>query len=480
MMDPPDTSSLSWLIGTAFFILIMATMATVLSWIGRTTEQQTVNQYLFGGKKMSTLPIAVSFIASAVSSLQLLEIPMEVYLHGTTQLLSALISLYIAIIVVIRFILPQIHNQQYNSLFEFLEIRFSKNTRAIIAAAFVLKTVVAAVSPKPVLILLNGLWTFNLVLSGFQSIVWCQCLSMMSIVVGLAFAIFIGWHSVGGFNEVLEIASSGGRLEIFDINPSPFAWSTFWTTIIGMSASWLYYLGANPGSYQKLISIRKEKNAAEALVWFGVGLTFVKLLMVFLGLTLYAEFSDCDPLSNKEVSKAFLVLHYIWKISNERYNYLALIFMIDVMCVAYSFTSSSLNTVSGIIYEDFAKRSYLKEPTEQQATTCIRKITFLLGALVTMLSLFYNDLDPVLSQLLLSVLRFTDGVIVAIFFIGFLRIRIMRSKATITGSWLLARACATALIVYCVLWSLESGDIQFSTKPMSTVGCPGTYRRIHS
>lgn len=59
----PDTSSLSWLIGTAFFILIMATMATVLSWIGRTTEQQTVNQYLFGGKKMSTLPIAVSFIA---------------------------------------------------------------------------------------------------------------------------------------------------------------------------------------------------------------------------------------------------------------------------------------------------------------------------------------------------------------------------------------------------------------------------------
>lgn len=55
---------------------------------------------------------------SAVSSLQLLEIPMEVYLHGTTQLLSALISLYIAIIVVIRFILPQIHNQQYNSLFE--------------------------------------------------------------------------------------------------------------------------------------------------------------------------------------------------------------------------------------------------------------------------------------------------------------------------------------------------------------------------
>nr|XP_018916163.1 PREDICTED: sodium-coupled monocarboxylate transporter 2-like isoform X2 [Bemisia tabaci] len=463
MMDPPDTSSLSWLSGTAFFILIMATMATVLSWIGRTKEQQTVNQYLFGGKKMSTSPIAVSFIASAVSSLQILEIPMEVYLHGTTQLLGALISLYIAIIVVIRFILPQIHNQQYNSLFEFLQIRFSKNTRAIIAAAFVLKTVlyipfviaipvarfsrIAAVSPKPVLILLNGLWTFNLVLSGFQSIVWCQCLSMMSIVVGLAFAIFIGWHSVGGFNEVLEIASSGGRLEIFDINPSSFAWSTFWTTIIGMSASWLYYLGANPGSYQKLISIRKEKNAAEALVWFGVGLTFVKLLMVFLGLTLYAEFSGCDPLSNKEVSKAFLVLHYIWKISNERYNYLALIFMIDSMCVAYSFMSSNLNTVSGIIYEDFVKRSYLKEPTEQQATTCIRKITFLVGALVTLLSLFYNDLDPVLSQ------------------------------ATITGSWLLARACATALIVYCVLWSLESGDIQFSTKPMSTVGCPGNIQK---
>lgn len=96
--------------------------------------------YLVGGRKMKTIPVAMSLIASLVSGIGLLGTSTEIYLFGSGYMFIHIAMILMAL--VLHFVLlPVFHELKLTSMYEYLERRFDKNMRILGSVMFVVKTV---------------------------------------------------------------------------------------------------------------------------------------------------------------------------------------------------------------------------------------------------------------------------------------------------------------------------------------------------
>ncbi|KAG8247930.1 hypothetical protein J6590_051230 [Homalodisca vitripennis] len=80
-------------------------------------KQKTFKDYMQGGKTMGVFPTSMSFVASLISGIALLGIPVEVYLHGTQVFLGNLASIAVSVIAGV-FYLPVYFDLQLHSIFQ--------------------------------------------------------------------------------------------------------------------------------------------------------------------------------------------------------------------------------------------------------------------------------------------------------------------------------------------------------------------------
>uniref|UniRef100_A0A1B6D7G6 Sodium-dependent multivitamin transporter n=1 Tax=Clastoptera arizonana TaxID=38151 RepID=A0A1B6D7G6_9HEMI len=98
-------------------------------------QQNTVSEYLLGGKKMSIFPLTMSLVASHVSGITLLGVPAETYVFGTQYYVVFFSSIAISFLAV-YFYIPVLYNLQLNSVYEYLELRFNRSVRILASLTF--------------------------------------------------------------------------------------------------------------------------------------------------------------------------------------------------------------------------------------------------------------------------------------------------------------------------------------------------------
>ncbi|XP_075225801.1 sodium-coupled monocarboxylate transporter 1-like [Lycorma delicatula] len=91
-------------------------------------KQNTVSEYMHGGKNMGVFPVTMSLLTSHVSSTSILILPSEVYAYGT-QMVATYIFTFVIIYIVSSFYLPVFYKLQLNSPYEYLEKRFNHTVR---------------------------------------------------------------------------------------------------------------------------------------------------------------------------------------------------------------------------------------------------------------------------------------------------------------------------------------------------------------
>lgn len=124
--------------------------------------------------------------------------------------------------------------------------------------------------------------------------VWTDAFQMVVMIVGFLTVLIQGSNHVGGFDNVLEQARNGSRLDIveyvqcyfscfikfnymtlyndnsvtvipfvlchsFDVDP--LRRHTFWTIAVGGTFTWLGIYGVNQSTIQRCISCKTEKHA---------------------------------------------------------------------------------------------------------------------------------------------------------------------------------------------------------------------------
>ncbi|XP_068618600.1 sodium-coupled monocarboxylate transporter 2-like isoform X2 [Battus philenor] len=380
-----------------FGINLGVIIGVILYFIFVNKKYNTVAGFLFGGKNMSVISISLALIASHLTSITLLGVPVEIYLRGTQYWASALSLIVVTFLTAVIY-LPVFHKLQLSSSFEYLEIRFSTHTRTIAAVLFVIsKLMLLPIVPYVPLL------AFRLVtnpLAGRITAVICVSCATFSAVGGLRAIVSMGivttFLAVAGtalpsglallpmgFKRMWEIASHGGRLVLYDPDPELAHHTSFFAVTLALSTNWLWKTALSQSTLQKLLAVPTIGKARLCLAISCAGVILMKLLSCFLGLALYAWYAGCDPLRTGQIKKhEQLVPHFLNNLA-AMFPGICGIFIIAIFSATAGCIASLINSISGVLFEEFI-RPWMPQSTSE-LTCCKIMKGALSGCLLSLL-----------------------------------------------------------------------------------------------
>ncbi|XP_066991696.2 sodium-coupled monocarboxylate transporter 2 [Anabrus simplex] len=466
------------------FALMLAVSALIGVYFGCFgSRQKTTSEYLMGGKKMKILPVAVSLVASHISAITLLGLPSEVYTYGTQYTAMAFCCVITGGLITWLY-LPVFYTLQLTSVYEYLEIRFSRSVRSVASLIFLLSLIlyvpivvylpalafsqVSGMSLHAVTPIVSCVCIFYTMLGGLKAVVWTDFVQQVVMVAATIIVIIIGLIDIGGFSNMWRINAEGHRLEFFNMDPDPFARATFLTITIGISFSWLAQMGVNQAMCQRLLSVPTMNAARWTMFLYTVGMIICKLLSILTGMLIYAHFHDCDPALTGIISRQDQLLpYYVMKIAAYIPG-LPGLFVAGVFSAALSTMSTCLNTVSGTVYEDFLSRCMSPRTREKRAGLIMRIIVLVVGV-VCVLMVFVIEKFGGAMQMAISLNSITFGALLGLFSLGMF-CPWANTKGALAGG--LASLLTMGALVTGAQIAVTTGKLVHPKKPVSLEGCP--------
>jgi len=99
----------------AFMLSISAGIGVYFGFFDKSAD--TTEEYLMGGKRMKTLPIAISLVASQLSAISIMSIPAEMYVYGITWF-TCVITIVLAVPILNYIIIPVFYNNNITNCYE--------------------------------------------------------------------------------------------------------------------------------------------------------------------------------------------------------------------------------------------------------------------------------------------------------------------------------------------------------------------------
>ncbi|RXG58136.1 hypothetical protein Avbf_12694 [Armadillidium vulgare] len=145
---------------------------------------------------------------------------------------------------------------------------------------------------------------------GIRAVVWTDVFQLLVMTIGLVAVMAVGCAQNGGFFETLNIASEGGRLEVFNMSLSPFVRHTFFNTIVqGFFLSLRGYC-SDQVYIQRICAVKTFENARNVLKFNMIGKFAMSCLIFFCGLVIYATYAGCDPMTLGKIKKKDEIITY--------------------------------------------------------------------------------------------------------------------------------------------------------------------------
>ena len=416
-------------------------------------RNKNVDDYMLGGRGMKSWKVGISLFATMFSAITYLSLPGEMIKHGPMifLMLTAIPFIYIT---VAYYFIPFIMKLKVSSAYELLETRLGLKNRILAAAYFLIMrllwmSVILYMVAEKIIIPILGLSE--------------QTALMVSIVIGI---ITIIYSSLGGLRGVVltDVIQSfilfGGTLlaiilivnklgSVSAIIPShwPENWAgwvffdtnvrvSFLTAFISTYAWFVFTAGSDQMSIQRCLATRDVKEARRMYLSNLVVDTLVQLLLLVLGLSLFAyvkmnpDFlpggtsitNGADSLFPRFIAHGFPM------------GFAGLV-LAGLLAAAMSSLSSGINSSSLSIVNDFILRLGNKTMSEAQKVKLATLISFLIGVVIVLLSLIIGNIKGNLLELTFK----TVNMLVAPLFIPFFMamfVRIAKPTATFIGTLL--------------------------------------------
>ncbi|XP_055610558.1 sodium-coupled monocarboxylate transporter 2-like [Uranotaenia lowii] len=445
-------------------------------------KNQTTEDYLLGGRKMKIFPIAVSLIASQLSGVSIMSVPAEMYSYGAQYWIIAPTMLFITLIINYIFV-PVFYNNQITNCYQYLEDRFSSGVKKFVTFTYVLN--IYLILPIFIFIpslafaqvtganvhLINGIvccvCIFYTLLGGIKAVVWTDVVQGLIMFASCFLVVAIGVLKIGGFSEVLNRAAAGNRLDIFDMTLDASTRQTFWTASIGNIFLWTGYLGLNQSCVQRMVAVPSIRHARAALWIFCVGFIIITSLNCFTGIVIYAKYYDCDPIKVKLVEKADKLLPFFVQDVVGNLKGMPGVFISCVFSAGLSTMSANLNSLAGIIYEDYIRPFKLFKHSDASANLTMKVLIFFSGMYCIVMGLVVEQFGHIL-QMVVTIASVTQGAVMGIFCLGMLwpwankHGALWGSATSVIGmSWIIAGA----------QYYIRTGELSYPPKPTSVESC---------
>lgn len=293
-------TSIDWIVLCLYVLLSVG--------IGLWTSRGNKNygEYMRGGGSMPWIAIGVSLIATSVSATTFLGNPAESYSADMSFLMNNIGAL-IAIAVVGLVFIPRIRAAKISSAYEIFERRFSPAVRRLAAVFYclhlLLRMGILLYAPSLVLAPILGVDIRVAILitavvstvytwfGGFKAVVWTDVMQFLVLFGGGVFALWVLADGVGGFSEMLGMASSAGKTRFFDaLDWNPANARNLFSAGIAYAFTEISIRGCDQQFVQRYLSCDSVKSANASSILSMVLGVFVSVLFFLVGAGLFVYY----------------------------------------------------------------------------------------------------------------------------------------------------------------------------------------------
>ncbi|XP_076041758.1 sodium-coupled monocarboxylate transporter 2-like [Oratosquilla oratoria] len=449
-------------------------------------KQGDTSEFLMASKSMGSFPVAMSLIASFMSAITLLGLPAEIYVYGTSYWLI-IFAFVVVTPATAHLYLPVFHKLQMTSVYEYLELRFSKSVRLIGSCLFITQMVlymaIVVYAPALALSQVTGIQLhlavsliclvciFYTTLGGIKAVLWTDTVQVVIMFVSMVLIIVKGASDIGGFWYIWNKNQEGHRIEIVNWDASPLTRHTIWSLVIGGYFTWCSVYGVNQAQVQRYLCVQTKGHAVRAL-WINlVGVLFLQLLCVFGGMVIYAKYWDCDPIRSGIVTKDDQLFPLFVLDTLGLWKGVPGLFVSGIFSGALSTVSSGMNSLAAITLEDFVKGLFFPE-MQERTSTIVSKVLTLGYGIVTFALVFAAEKMGSIMTASLSIFGMVGGPLLGVFTLGMF-FPWANALGALVGT--LSGLTFTIWVALGSLISKTSGKLPMDKKDTSIAGCSASF-----
>ncbi|MCG8407243.1 MAG: sodium/solute symporter [Phycisphaerales bacterium] len=311
----PNFTWLDWAVIAVYLVLT--------TWIGArlSGKQSTIREFFLGGRKLPWWAICGSIIATEISGVTFLAVPVISFVEGgnLTYLQLGIGAILARVIIGVLFV-PQYYQKEIYSPYDYLGRRLGPRVKTITTLLFFVGGILgqgARVFVTAFLLsrignlnLVTSIWVIGLfsvgwtLMGGITTVIWTDVIQFCVLILGAVICLFFAVQTVpGGISEVVNLANADDvrKFELFDLRTDPSLEYTLWSALMAFTLLNLAAFGLDQVMAQRMFCCKTAREAKTAIIWSSAG-QLVALLMLCVGIALYAYFQH-KPFTPEEQEK---------------------------------------------------------------------------------------------------------------------------------------------------------------------------------
>ncbi|GAB6022601.1 hypothetical protein CHUAL_006699 [Chamberlinius hualienensis] len=334
----------------------------------KSRTSKSTKDFLVASKDLGLFPLILSTMATFFSAIGMLGFPVEVYMNGlifSFIIIPKLMHIPIAIFLY----LPLFYKLNKNTIFEYLELRFSKTIRTFTSLLLffhlMLFTAVVIYAPALAISQVTGLHLWASVTSigficviytsmgGLKAVVWADVTQSLVMIAVLLTVVIKGLTHVGGIHVAWDLLQKGNRTIISDSGSQ--SQYTIWTFVLANPTCLIGITTLNQQFMQRYLSNSSLKRAQLCYIGGQMAIGLAQILVILTGVAMYAHYHDCDPLLSGQIKVRDQQMALFAMESLSFFKGLSGVFVAGVMCATLSTLSSTLNALTAVTISDYIK-----------------------------------------------------------------------------------------------------------------------------
>lgn len=431
---------LDWLV-VAVYVIILLTLSRYLS-----KRQESLEDYYVGGRNIPWWAIGMSTMATQLGAISFISAPAFVALKpgGGLTWLGYEFAVPAAVIFVMIFIIPVIHQEKVVSVYEYLERRFDPATRSIVSSIFqigralatgvgiyaigLVLSAVLKVPLVPTILMIGAVTIIYDVWGGIRAVVYSDVIQMVVLTLAVFICGAAAYYLIGGWENIL-----GGidqeRLQIMRLGTHGLGDGddfSFWALLFGGFFLYISYYGCDQSQIQREICAKTLDDAKRSLMLNGLARFFIVSAYLSMGLLIGAfayqneYFMSLIPKDKVDYMVPVFILNYL------PHGLIGFV-VVGILAAFMSSLDSSINSLSAATMRDVYQRYVRREADDRHYFLWSKILTVFWGVVCTGFAFFVGSISDTIIEAINKVGSLFYGPVLAAFVLGIL---IKRTSAT--------------------------------------------------
>lgn len=402
----------------------------------RGPKETTKADYVFATGTVSMGAMMLSIARGTLGVRSFLGYPSELYYRGAAMW-ETVYGMVCAFPIVIFVFVPVYYNLGITSVYQYLDMRFkSRAVRCLASGTYVIRSVlnlgVTVFTPCVALKTVIGLpyWASIVsittigvgftIMGGLKAAITADVIQGL-LMIGISLAVIVqGTYNAGGIGTVVEVSNARGRLDFFNFNMDPTIRVTTVSAFWGQLFMSLSIFGCQQNFVQRYVSMNSQSKVTKTLM-ANIPIILVLFSLSWVaGMAIFANYSDCDPLTLGYTSKIDEIVPFFVE---DNFLYLPGVLGMFMACLfngALNLVVSNLNSLATVTWEDFLSQvPQFKSFDDRQQLLAIKTMSAVYGVLTVGIAFGVAMFSGVIesSQLMTSA---TSGPLLGVFLLAML------------------------------------------------------------